>query len=52
METVKNGAKFAFKVIVTLAVTAFVLNLVGVNLFSLISNPIATIKGLVSKPAA
>ncbi len=52
MQFVKTNAMFAFKVIATLAVTAIVLNLVGINLFALISSPVATIKALVTPKAA
>lgn len=51
MEKIKAAAMFAVKVTLTLAVTAIVLNLLGVNLFALIQNPVAYLKAKFS-PAA
>ena len=48
MANLKSGAIFALKVVAAMLVTAFLLNIVGVNLFALISSPVATIKNLVT----
>jgi len=48
MSSIKEIAVLTGKVIIGLAVASVILGFLGINLFSLISAPVATVKGLVT----